>query len=156
MSLGPRLALRQGQSLVMTPQLQQAMRGGKLQVTAFSSDDRTKLSEGELLTIDSAIDPTTGTIKLKAVFANGDDNLWPGQFVNLHTAAVQRGQDGLYVFVVKPDNTAALQPVEVGQDDGRVAVISKGLNGGERVVLAGQSRLSVGAHVVATEAKPAS
>lgn len=151
------------------PQLQQAMRGGKLQVTAYSSDDRTELSKGELLTIDSAIDPSTGTIRLKAVFENGDDNLWPGQFVNLRTrldtrrgaltlpsAAVQRGQDGLYVFVVKPDNTAALQPVEVGQDDGRVAVIDKGLNGGERVVLAGQSRLSVGASVVATEAKPAS
>ena len=151
------------------PQLQQAMQGGKLQVTAYSSDDRTELSKGELLTIDSAIDPSTGTIKLKAVFANGDDNLWPGQFVNLRTrldtrrgaltlpsAAVQRGQDGLYVFVVRPDNTAALQPVEVGQDDGRVAVIDKGLNGGERVVLAGQSRLSVGASVVAAEAKPAS
>ncbi len=151
------------------PQLQQVMRGGNLQVTAYSSDDRTELSKGELLTIDSVIDPSTGTIRLKAVFANADDNLWPGQFVNLRTrldtrrgvltlpsAAVQRGQDGLYVFVAKPDNTAALQPVEVGQDDGQVAVIDKGLNGGERVVLAGQSRLSVGAPVAATEAKPAS
>ena len=67
------------------PQLQRAMRQGKLQVVAYSSDDRTKLSEGELLTIDSAIDPSTGTIKLKAVFANLDDNLWPGQFVNVRT-----------------------------------------------------------------------
>ena len=151
------------------PQLQQAMRQGKLQVAAYSSDDRTELSKGELLTIDSAIEASTGTIKLKAVFANGDDNLWPGQFVNLRTrldvqrgaltlpsAAVQRGPDGLYVFVVKPDSTAALQPVEVGQDDGRVVVIAKGLSGGERVVLAGQSRLSIGAAVVATELKPAS
>ena len=151
------------------PQLQQAMRQGKLQVTAYSSDDRTKLSEGELLTIDSAIDASTGTIKLKAVFANGDDNLCPGQFVNLRTrldvrrgaltlpsAAVQRGPEGLYVFVVKPDNTAALQPVEVGQDDGRAVVIAKGLSGGERVVLAGQSRLSIGAPVAASEPKPAS
>lgn len=151
------------------PQLHQAMRQGKLQVTAYSSDDRTKLSEGELLTIDSAIDASTGTIKLKAVFANGDDNLWPGQFVNLRTrldvrrgaltlpsAAVQRGPEGLYVFVVKPDNTAAVQPVEVGQDDGRAAVVARGLSGGERVVLAGQSRLSIGALVVAAEPKPAS
>ena len=151
------------------PQLQQAMRGGKLQVTAYSSDDRTRLSEGELLTIDSAIDPSTGTVKLKAVFANRDDNLWPGQFVNVRTrlavqrgaltlpsAAVQRGPEGLYVFVVKPDNTAAVQPVEVGQDDGQAVVIAKGLSGDERVVLAGQSRLSIGASVVATEPKPAS
>jgi multidrug efflux system membrane fusion protein len=151
------------------PQLQQAMRQGKLQVTAYSSDDRTKLSEGELLTIDSAIDASTGTIKLKAVFANLDDNLWPGQFVNVRTrlemrrgaltlpsAAVQRGPEGLYVFVVKPDNTAASQPVEVGQDDGHAVVVAKGLSGGERVVLAGQSRLSIGALVVATEPKPAS
>lgn len=151
------------------PQLQQAMRQGKLQVIAYSSDDRTKLSEGELLTIDSAIDASTGTIKLKAVFANGDDNLWPGQFVNVRTrldvrrgaltlpsAAVQRGPDGLYVFMVTPDSTAALQPVEVGQDDGHVAVVAKGLSGDEKVVLAGQSRLSIGALVVASEPKPAS
>lgn len=151
------------------PQLQQAMRQGTLQVIAYGGDDQTKLSEGELLTIDSAIDASTGTIKLKAVFANLDDHLWPGQFVNLRTrletrrdaltlpsSAVQRGPGGLYVFVVKPDDTAALQPVEVGQDDGRAVVIAKGLNGGERVVLAGQSRLSIGASVVATGPKPAS
>ena len=151
------------------PQVQQAMRNGKPQVLAYSSDDRTKLSEGELLTIDSAIDASTGTIKLKAVFANADDNLWPGQFVNVRTrldirrdaltlpsAAIQRGSVGLYVFRIEPDDTAALQAIEVGQDDGQAAIVTKGLTGGERVVLAGQSRLSVGAHVVATEAKPAS
>jgi len=151
------------------PQLQQAMRKGKLQVLAFSSDDRTKLSEGELLTIDSAIDASTGTIKLKAVFANTDDNLWPGQFVNVRTrldtrrdavtipsAAVQRGPNGLYVYRVETDGTAALQPIDVDQDDGQTAVVAKGLDGHERVVLAGQSRLSIGARVVATEAKPAS
>ena len=151
------------------PQVQQAMRNGKPQVLAYSSDDRTKLSEGELLTIDSAIDASTGTIKLKAVFANADDNLWPGQFVNVRTrldlrrdaltlpsAAIQRGSIGLYVFRIEPDDTAVLQAIEVGQDDGQTAVVTKGLTGGERVVLAGQSRLSVGAHVMATEAKPAS
>jgi len=151
------------------PEVQQAMRQGKLQVLAYGSDDRTKLSEGELLTIDSAIDASTGTIKLKAVFANTDDNLWPGQFVNVRTqlsirhgaltvpsAAVQRGPNGLYVFLVKPDSTAALQPIDVDQDDGQTAVVAKGLSGGERVVLAGQSRLSIGAKVLATEPKPAS
>lgn len=151
------------------PEVQKAMRQGKLQVLAYGSDDRTKLSEGELLTIDSAIDASTGTIKLKAVFANTDDNLWPGQFVNVRTqlsirhgaltvpsAAVQRGPNGLYVFLVKPDSTAALQPIDVDQDDGQTAVVAKGLSGGERVVLAGQSRLSIGAKVLATEPKPAS
>ena len=145
------------------------MRRGKLPVEAYSGDDRTKLSDGELLTLDSSIDATTGTIKLKAVFANADDSLWPGQFVNvrvrldvrpgvltLPTGAIQRGPDSLYVYVVKPDDTAALQRVDVDQDDGRIAVVSKGLEGGERVVLAGQSRLSNGARVTATEMKPAS
>lgn len=151
------------------PQVQRAMRGGKLQVFAYSSDDRTELSEGELLTIDSAIDASTGTIKLKAVFANTDDNLWPGQFVNVRTrldirrdaltlpsAAIQRGPAGLYVFRIEPDSTAALQAVDVVQDDGHTAVVAKGLKGGEHIVLAGQSRLSIGAHVAAAEAKPAS
>ena len=151
------------------PEVQKAMRQGKLQVLAYGSDDRTKLSEGELLTIDSAIDASTGTIKLKAVFANTDDNLWPGQFVNVRTqlsirhgaltvpsAAVQRGPNGLYVFLVKPDSTAALQPIDVDQDDGQTAVVAKGLSRGERVVLAGQSRLSIGARVLATEPMPAS
>ena len=151
------------------PRVQAAMRRGKLPVQAYSGDDRLKLSEGELLTLDSSIDATTGTIKLKAVFANTDDNLWPGQFVNvrmlldvrrnvltLPTGAVQRGPDSLYVYVVKPDETAALQRIEIDQDDGQVAVVTKGLEGGERVVLAGQSRLSSGARVAATEVKPAS
>lgn len=151
------------------PRVQQAMRKGKLPVFAYSSDDRTRLSEGQLLTMDSAIDASTGTIKLKAVFDNTDDNLWPGQFVNVRTrldiqlkaltvpsAAVQRGPSGLYLYIVKSDSTVALQPIEIDQDDGQIAVIAKGLDGEERVVLAGQSRLSVGARVVATEAKPAS
>lgn len=151
------------------PRLQQAMRAGRPMVEAYSTDDRTKLSEGALLTIDSTIDVATGTIKLKAVFSNMDDNLWPGQFVNVRTrldvlrnavtlpsAAIQRGQNGLYVFVVKPDNTVALQPLEVAQDDGQTAVVSRGLEGNERVVLAGQSRLSVGSRIAASEAKPAS
>lgn len=153
----------------LLPQVQAAMKRGRLQVLAYSPDDKMKLSEGDLLTIDSAIDASTGTIKLKAVFANGDDGLWPGQFVNVRTRldlkqnvltvpspAVQRGPNGLYVYIVKPDNTAALQPVEVDGDDGQIAVVAKGLQGSERVVLFGQSRLSIGARVVTTDAKPAS
>ena len=151
------------------PKVQAAMRRGKLPVAAYSSDDKVRLSEGELLTLDSSIDTTTGTIKLKAVFANADDNLWPGQFVNVRmrldvrkdsvtvpTEAVQRGVNGLYVYMVKPDNTAAVQPVEVEQDDGKTSVISKGLVAGAQVVLTGQSRLTNGTRVAATDPKPAS
>ena len=151
------------------PQVHAAMRRGKLPVAAYASDDRSKLGDGALLTLDSSIDSTTGTIKLKAEFPNTDDSLWPGQFVNvrmqldvrpgmltLPTGAVQRGPDGLYVYVLRPDSTVALQPVVVGQDDGRTAMLTSGLDGTERVVLTGQSRLSNGARVAATEAKPAS
>ncbi len=150
----------------MLPRVQAAMRVGKLPVQAFSSDDMTKLSDGELLTMDSSIDTTTGTIKLKAVFANKDDSLWPGQFVNVRmqlsvnngvttipSAAVQRGQSGMYVFVVKPDSTVAVQPIEVTQDDGQTAIVSKGVAPGDRVVTAGHSRLTSGTRVTATEPK---
>ena len=152
----------------LLPRVQAAMRRGKLPVIALASDDKTKLAEGELLTLDSSIDAATGTIKLKAVFANADDALWPGQFVNvrvrldvrrdamtLPSAAVLRGAAGMYVYVVKPDSTVGVQAVTVDQDDGQVAVVTEGLTGPERVVLAGQSRLTNGARVTATDAKPA-
>ena len=151
------------------PSIQAAMRRGKLPVTAYSSDDHTKLSEGELLTIDSAIDASTGTIKLKAVFANMDSSLWPGQFVNVRlrldtlpgattipSAAVQRGPNGLYVFLVKPDKTAAVQPIKVAQDDGQAAVVTEGIGPGSQIVIAGQSRLTNGTRVAVSDSKPAS
>ncbi len=150
------------------PAVQAAMERGKLTVAAYSSDDKQKLSEGELLTIDSTIDASNGTIKLKAVFGNQDNHLWPGQFVNVRlridtrkgattipTVAVQRGPNGLYVFVVKPDNTAAVQAVDVAQDDGQSAVIAKGVAPGDKVVTTGQSRLTTGTQVAAASAKPA-
>jgi multidrug efflux system membrane fusion protein len=143
------------------PQVQAAMRRGKMPVTAYSSDDKTRLSQGELLTIDSSIDVSTGTIKLKAVFGNPDDALWPGQFVNvrlqldtrknaptLPASAVQRGPDGLYVYLLKPDSTVTRQVVEIEQDDGAAAVVARGLEGGETVVVSGQSRLTNGSRVV--------
>ncbi len=151
------------------PQVQTAMRTGKLPVIAYSSDDKSRLSEGELLTMDSSIDATTGTIKLKAIFANKNEALWPGQFVNVRlqldtlqnvpsipSAAVQHGPNGLYVFAVKPDQTVALQPVELRQDDGELAVLANGLDAGQTVVVAGQSRLSSGTRVAITAAKTAS
>src|SRR6202043_4189735 len=95
----------------------QHMKQGTLQVDAFSRDDQTKLATGKLLTIDNQIDPTTGTAKLKAVFDNKDNQLWPNQFVNanllletrknstvLPTAAILRGPQGAFVYAVKSDS----------------------------------------------------
>ena len=134
------------------PAVQAAMRRGTLPVMAYAADDRVKLSEGQLLTMDSTIDATTGTIKLKAVFENKDDSLWPGQFVNVRmqvdlkpaaitipSAAVQRGPNGLYVFIVKPDNAVHVQLIEIAQDDGQVAVIAKGIAVDDKVITGGQS-----------------
>ncbi len=145
------------------PDVQAAMRAGALAVAAYSQDDKRELSRGELLTVDNAIDAATGTIRMKAVFENADDRLWPGQFVHarlrleirpnvvtLPSTAVQRGSNGLYVYVVQPDSTASVRLIEASQDDGGVAIVTKGLDGGESVVAAGQSRLADGTRVAAT------
>jgi membrane fusion protein, multidrug efflux system len=142
------------------PRIQQAMAKAKLAVVAYSSDDKAKLADGELLTPNNSIDTTTGTIQLKATFANDNDALWPGEFVNarllvdtlqhavtIPVAAIQHGPNGLYVFTIKPDSTAQQQTVEVSYQDGGNAVISQGLSGGDNVVLTGQSRLSPGTRV---------
>jgi multidrug efflux system membrane fusion protein len=151
------------------PSIQTAMVSGKLTVLAYTSDGLTVLGKGELLTTDNAIDQTTGTIKLKAVFPNQDNKLWPGQFVNVRlqlavernalvvpSIAVQRSQTNLYVFVLKSDWTVAMQPVEIGQDDGITTVISRGLDDNAKVVVNGMSRLQNGSRVAVTQAKPAS
>jgi multidrug efflux system membrane fusion protein len=113
------------------------------------------------------VDPTTGTIKLKAEFQNPDNKLWPGQFVNaalqitvqkgavtVPSAAVQHNGDGLFIYVLKPDSTVAQQPVKAGQDDGQVAVIKENIAAGAQVVINGQSRLQNGTKVAVNPAKP--
>jgi multidrug efflux system membrane fusion protein len=140
---------------------------GKLPVLAYTADDKQLLATGELLTTDNTIDQTTGTIRLKAVFANHESKLWPGQFINVRltlgtlanaltvpSVAVQRGPSGLYVYAIKPDGTAGVQPVDVQQDDGQVAVISKGLDDGVQVVTSGQSRLQNGTRVAIAASAP--
>lgn len=144
------------------PDITAAMARGKPPVVAWSADDKVKLAEGELLTIDNAIDATTGTIKTKASFANADNKLWPGQFVNARllvdnrskaltvpSSAVQRGPAGLFIYVVKPDQTVAARPIDVVQDTGTISVVTKGLADDETFVLSGQSRLSNGARISA-------
>jgi multidrug efflux system membrane fusion protein len=142
------------------PAVQDATHASKdLPVLAYSSDDSTLLSTGVLLTVDNTIDTSTGTIRLKANFANADERLWPGQFVNAHlqlsiahdavvvpSGAIQRGSRGLYVYVVK-DNVAKIQPIKTGQDDGLSAIVLSGLTGDETVVVSGQSRLTDGIRV---------
>ncbi len=131
-----------------------------LPVIAVTSEDGKELSRGHLITINNSIDTSTGTITLKAEFANLDNRLWPGQFVGaklqlavahnaltLPPAAVQHGPDGLYVYVVKSDNTVAKQDVQIGYQDETAGLIKDGLQGGESVVLSGQLRLQPGTKV---------
>lgn len=148
------------------PRIHAAMAAGPLTVLAYASDDRRLLGQGVLLTPDNAIDPATGTIKLKASFPNADNALWPGQFIHARllietlatvvvvpTQAIQHGPGGLYVYAVKPDATVARLPVEVSNEDGGLTVVAKGLDDDAVVVTDGQSRLQVGMRVAATEAK---
>ncbi len=138
-------------------------------VVAFTSDGGTQLSQGNLLTPSNSIDATTGTIALKATFQNADRKLWPGQFVSariqldllhdvvsLPEAAIQHGPDGLYVFVVKPDHTAAMQKVSLGYQGQGQVVITSGLSGGEDIITAGQVRVQAGQKVDPKEAQQAS
>jgi len=141
------------------PELKRYMARGELPVTAEAPDDD-KASKGRLTFIDNAVDQTTGTIKVKGTFPNEDKRLWPGQFVNVSVTltsdptaivvpslAVQNGQQGQYVFVVKPDQTVELRTVKVARGNGEESVIQSGLQAGETVVTDGQLRLTPGARV---------
>jgi membrane fusion protein, multidrug efflux system len=138
----------------------QHMHQNTLSVDAYSRDDLTKLATGKLLTIDNQIDQTTGTGRLKAMFDNPDDALWPNQFVNVSlllethkgsvvipSVAVQTGPQGNYVFTVKPDKTVAVSPVTVSFTQNNVASISKGVAPGDTVVVDGQDKLQAGSKV---------
>ena len=135
------------------------MAGGRLQVQATPYGDA-KPETGNLTFIDNTVDNTTGTIKLKGTFANDDHRLWPGQFstvslrlseeenaIVVPSQAIQTGQTGDFVFVVKPDNTAESRPVKVARTIGGDAVISQGIQAGETVVTDGQLRLLPGIKV---------
>jgi membrane fusion protein, multidrug efflux system len=143
------------------PKVMARLRGGAtLTVTAFDRTDTTKLADGTLTAVDSTIDPTTGTVKLRARFPNPDETLFPNQFVNarllidtlqnatvIPVAAVQRGQPGTFVFVVKPDDTVALTVVTLGPQDGEHVAVTKGLAPGDEVVVDGADKLRDGAKV---------
>ena len=138
----------------------QHMRKGALQVDAYSRDDQTKLASGKLLTIDNQIDQTTGTGRLKAVFENKGNELWPNQFVNVHllletrknvtllpAAAVQRGPQGSIVYVVRHDKTVEVRSVNIAVTQGNVAQVDSGVSPNEMVVTDGQDKLQENSHV---------
>ena len=138
----------------------QHMHQSTLPVEAYSRDDLTKLATGKLLTIDNQIDQSTGTGRLKAMFDNPDDALWPNQFVNVRlllethkdsivipSVAVQTGPQGSYVFTVRPDNTVAVSPVKVSFTQNNVASIASGVGPGDVVVVDGQDKLQAGSKV---------
>ena len=143
------------------PTVSQHMRGGALTVEAYSRDDATKIATGKLLTIDNQIDQTTGTGKLKAIFENPDNALWPNQFVNTHllietkkgaivvpAAAIQRGpQGGAFTYVVKSDKTVEVRNVKVAFTQANISAIDSGLNAGDMVVTDGQDKLQSGSRV---------
>jgi multidrug efflux system membrane fusion protein len=141
-------------------QINQALAGGSVAVTALSRDDRTQLDSGTLALVDNEIDQTTGTVRLKATFPNERNTLWPGQFVNvrvvlqsrhdvvtLPSAAVEHGPDGLFAYVVKADSTVEARPIKTVEDSEGITVVSDGLQSGERVVTSNQYRLQPGAKV---------
>lgn len=143
------------------PRIRSAMAAGELPVAVTSAADPGLAATGALTFIDSSIDTQTGTIGLKATFANDDTRLWPGQFVNVALTlgteeaalvvpaeSVQTGQIGTYVYVVKPDSTAEIHPVAVDRVLDGVAVIATGLALGDKVVIEGQMRLGNGVKVV--------
>jgi multidrug efflux system membrane fusion protein len=142
-------------------QVQDAMHAGPVKVTASIPGVKdTPPYDGVLNFIDNAIDPATNTVPLKATFSNDQERLWPGQFINVvitlrvdpnalvvPTEAVQSGQSGSFVFVVKPDSTVEMRPVVISQANAEQTVIARGLAAGERVVTQGQLRLEPGSRV---------
>jgi len=139
----------------------------KLTVEAWDRENKKRLGAGTLITVDNQIDPTTGTVKLKAEFPNENLQLWPGQFVNVRllietlsrivvvpTAAIQRGPNGTFVYVVRADDTVTVRQVTVKQQNDQEAAIQDGLKAGEIVVTSGFGRLRESEQVVVDRPSP--
>jgi len=146
------------------PDVRQAQQAGPVTIAALDRNDAHVLTDGGTLdVVDNQISSDSGTFRARALFDNKDNSLWPGQFVNVRmqlrtiaggvvipTQAVMRGPDGEYVYIVKPDNTVAMQTVKSGVEVGDSHVqVTEGLKGGERVVSEGQFRLKPGSKVTA-------
>jgi multidrug efflux system membrane fusion protein len=149
----------------MLDDVRQAMSRGTIEVTAFDQNNQASLSTGTLLMVDNAIDQASATIRLKAIFANEDERLWPGEFVNARllletrsnvvavpAAAIQRGPRGLFAWVATANDTAAVRPIQLGPTTGDLTIVTSGLNDGDRVVTEGQYKLQ--ANVPVTVSAP--
>jgi multidrug efflux system membrane fusion protein len=143
--------------------LGQGAANGGLPVLALDRGNTTTLDQGKLAVVDNEIDQTTGTVKLKATFPNPDLKLWPGKFVNARlilttrknatvvpSSVVQRGPQGTYAYVIKPDKSVEMRPIKVAQTENNQALIDSGLQPGEQVVVDGQYKLQPGARVELT------
>ena len=150
----------------LQPILRRFRTGTKVPVDAFDREGRTKIAAGTLVAIDNQIDPTTGTVRLKAAFGNTDGVLYPNQFVNarvlidvLHDAvlapaeAIQRGPQGAYVYVVKPDKVVQMRRVQLGPTEGAVVSVRAGVADSEALVVDGAEKVQDGAHVEPTVRK---
>ena len=144
----------------LPPVMDKLRAGERLPVEAFDREQKRQLATGSLLTVDNQIDPTTGTVRLKAIFPNSGNELFPNQFVNARllvdvkrqttlvpTAAIQRGPQGAFVYVVKADQTVGVRPVGVGVTQGDQTSIDKGLSPDELVVIDGTEKLKEGSKV---------
>jgi membrane fusion protein, multidrug efflux system len=134
--------------------VREAQKRGNVEVVAYDRDNRNPLSSGTLATIDNVIDQTTASYKLKATFSNGDEKLWPGEFVNARIlvntvpnaltvpdVAIQRGPNGLFVWAIDANNKATPKPVKVGASVGGMTIVASGIDDGQRVVTGGQYKL---------------
>jgi len=150
------------------PELNKGMAEGTLPVQALAADNTSVVDTGKLTVINNQVDQTTGTVQLKAEFPNLNVQLWPGQFINVRvlistlrqvvvvpTAAVQRGPDGAFVYVVREDNTAGMRPVQVSKQDDQQAVVASGVAAGDQVVTTGFGRLADGSKVEVSAADAA-
>jgi multidrug efflux system membrane fusion protein len=141
--------------------------GSAIPVEAWDREQKAKLAEGALASADNQVDPQTGTVKLKAQFDNADGALFPNQFVNVRmkldtlrdvvvvpSAAVQRGSQGLFVYIVRADNTVVQRPVKLGPAEGLRVSIAEGVAAGDVLVVDGMDRLRPGAQVEVSGARP--
>ena len=148
--------------------VREAMGRGAVEIAAYDRDNVKLLGSGALATIDNLIDQATATYRLKAMFSNSDDKLWPGEFVNIRLLletrknvvvipplAVQRGPHGLFTWVVKADNTVEPRPITTGTTTGDRTIVLSGINDGERVVTDGQYKLQTNAPVTITAPRTA-
>jgi multidrug efflux system membrane fusion protein len=150
------------------PELNKAFAEAPLTVDAFAADGKTVLDRGKVIVIDNQVDQTTGTVRLKGEFPNPNLQLWPGQFVNVRvlmdtlrnvivvpTAAIQRGPNGTFVYVLRDNNTVTVRPVTLTQQDDTRSVVGSGLQPGDKVVTTGFARLTEGSQVTASSADDA-